>query len=47
MLEKLAPTHKLTQRLQVIFDKTNAVKEAVTKQLNVMTKLEEKSACGI
>ena len=33
MLEKLVPNHKLTQRLQVIFCKTNAVKEAVDKAI--------------
>ena len=33
MLEKLVPTHKLTRRLQVIFGKTNAGKEAVDKAI--------------
>ena len=33
MLEKLVPTHKLTQRLQIIFSRVNAVKEAVDKAI--------------
>ena len=32
-LEKMVPTHKLTQRLQVIFGRTDAVREAVDRAI--------------
>ena len=41
-LEKLAPTHKLTQRLQVIFGKTNEVKEAVDKAIECDDEIRRK-----
>ena len=40
MLEKLVPTHKLTQRLQVIFSKTNAVKEEKIRRKKCMRYLK-------
>ena len=42
MLEKLVPTHKLTQRLQVIFGKANAVKEAVDKAIECDDEIRRK-----
>ena len=42
MLEKLVPTHKLTQRLQVIFSRTNAVKEAVDKVIECDDEIRRK-----
>ena len=42
MLEKLVPTHKLMQRLEVIFGKTNAVKEALDKAIECDDEIRRK-----
>ena len=41
-LEDLAPTHKLTQQLQVIFGRTNAVKEAIDKAIKCDDEIRRK-----
>ena len=41
-LEELVPTHKLTQWLQVVFGRTNAVKEAVDKAIECDDEIRRK-----
>ena len=42
MFEKLVPTHKLTERLQVVFGRTSRIKEAVDKAIECDDEIRRK-----